>query len=246
MVSHFRHLTVKVFQGKGLADRFIHRLPCHVVPCRHPILFRLIKRIGFLSAAWMFYDRKGIFPAQLIGALAKQSKIGFVVVVMFPVHKRDRVHNKVIVQAVRIQMGSNDYLKPVAPHPLGKSDSDFVCLFGCNLSRFKTLEPVIADDLTFIIPLCFGDHHFLSGRSRITVDTRDKKTLLRLILIGRIFHHIHQSLKVCFRIIGIGSLFRVFGIVNRVVKSAPYIPDLTDCHYPDCLLGSRYFFRTST
>ena len=43
----------------------------------------------------MFYDRKGIFPAQFIGTLAKQSKIGFVVVVMFPVHKRNRVHNKV-------------------------------------------------------------------------------------------------------------------------------------------------------
>ena len=61
LVSHFRHLTVKVFQSKRLADRFIHCLPCHVVPCRHPILFRLIKCIGFLSAAWMFYDRKGIF-----------------------------------------------------------------------------------------------------------------------------------------------------------------------------------------
>ena len=165
---------------------------------------------------------------------------------MFPVHKRNRVHNKVIVQAIRIQMGSNDYLKPVAPHPLCKPDTDFVCLFGRDLPRFKTLEPVIADNLTFIIPLCFSNHHFLSGRGRVTVDTRDKKTLLRLILIGRIFHHIHQSLKVCFRIIGIGSLFRVFGIVNRVVKPAPYIPDLTDCHYPDCLLGSRYFFRTST
>ena len=109
MVPHFRHLTVKVFQGKGLADCFIHCLPCHVVPCGHPILFRLIKCIGFLSAAWMFYDRKSIFPTQLIGALAKQSKIGFVVVVMFPVHKRNRVHNKVIVKAVRIQMSSNDY-----------------------------------------------------------------------------------------------------------------------------------------
>ena len=55
-VSHFRQLAVKVFQRVGFGDGFVHRLPCHGVPRRSPLFFRLVKGVGLFLSAWMFDD----------------------------------------------------------------------------------------------------------------------------------------------------------------------------------------------
>ena len=108
-----------------------------------------------------------------------------------------------------------------------------------DLAVLEALKTVIADNLTFIVPLLLGNHHFVSGTSRVAVDARDKIPLFRLILIGGVFHYIHQSLQLCFRVLGVDCLFRVLGIVYRVVEPATHIPYLTHRHYPDTRFGSR-------
>ena len=61
---------------------------------------------------------QGVFPAQFIRTLAEQPQVFLVVVIMLPVRKGNRVDNKVVMKALRIQVGSDNDLKPFAPHLL--------------------------------------------------------------------------------------------------------------------------------
>ena len=148
------------------------------------------------------------------------------------------------MQAVGIQMGGNDDLKSVAPHSLGKFNADFVSLLWRNLTVLEALKAVVADNLTRVAPLCFGNHHFISGGGRVTIYTCDKETLLGLILISSVLHYIDHRLQVSFGVFGIGGLCRIFGIVDWMVEPATHIPYLADRHYDD-LRGSRYLLRMS-
>ena len=141
-------------------------------------------------------------------------------------------------------MSGNDNLKPVAPHLLSKFYTDLVRLLWRNLTVLKALETVIADNLAFIVPLRFCNHHFISGGGWGAVYACDKITLLGLILVGGIFHYIDHSLQIRFGVFGVSCLFRIFRIIYGVVEPATHIPYFTDCHY-GAFLGSRYFFRTA-
>ena len=83
-------------------DSFVHRLPSHIIPCGHTVLFSLIQSIGFLFSAWVFNNRQSVLPAKLIGALTEQPQVGFIIVVVLPVQKGNRVYNKVVMQALGI------------------------------------------------------------------------------------------------------------------------------------------------
>ena len=99
-----------------------------------------------------------------------------------------------VMQALGVEVGSNNDLESVAPHSLGKFDPDLVRLLWRDLARLETLETVITDNLTRVAPLGFSNHHFISGGCRVAVYARDKETLLGLILIGGVLHYIDHSL----------------------------------------------------
>ena len=141
-------------------------------------------------------------------------------------------------------MGGNDDLKSIAPHSLGKFNTDFVSLLWRNLTVLEALKAVIADNLARIAPPRFGNHHFISGGGRVTVYACDKKTLLGLVFIGSVLHYIDHRLQVGFGVFRVDGLFRIFGIVNWMVEPATHIPYLADRHYDD-LRGSRYLLRMS-
>ena len=193
-VAHLRHNAVKVFQRVGLCNGFINCLPCNIISCGVSLFFRLVKSIGLFLAAWVFNDGQGILTAKLIGTLTEQPQVCFVIVVMFPVRERYGVHDKVVMQAVSIKVGGNNDLKSVAPHSLGKSDPDLVRLLWRDLARLEALEAVITDNLAPVVPLGFGNHHFISCGSRVAVYARDKETLFGLILIGGVLHYIDHRL----------------------------------------------------
>ena len=113
-----------------------------------------------------------------------------------------------------------------------------------NLTVLEALKAVVTDNLTRIVPLDFGNHHFISGGGRVAIYTCDKETLLGLILISSVLHYIDHRLQVGFGVFGIGGLCRIFGIVDWVVEPATHIPYLADRHYDD-LRGSRYLLRMS-
>ena len=194
------------------------------------MLLRLIEGVWFFPAAWVFNHGQGIFTAKLIGTLTEQTQICFVVVVVLAVRKGNGVDHKVIMQTVRVKVGCDNDLKSVAPHFLGKFNADLVSLFWRKLPRLKALKTVIADNFTFIVPLCFGNQHFISGGCGVAVYARDKKLLLGLVAVGSVFHHISESLQVRFGVFRVGCLFWILGIVDGVVEPATYIPYLADRH----------------
>ena len=164
--------------------------------------------------------------------------------VVLAVHKGNGVYDKVVVQTFGIEVGGNDDLKPFAPHLLGKFYPKLVRLLRRDLALHKTLVAVIADDFAPVVKLHFGYHHFLSGGGGVAVHTGHKKLFLCFGVVGGVFHHVTQSLQVGFGVFRVDALFRVFGIVNRVVEPATHIPDFADRHY-STLCGSRYLFRIS-
>ena len=127
-------------------------------------------------------------------------------------------------------MSGNDDLKSAAPHLLCQLHAHLVGNLRRDLPMFKTLEAVVTDNLAGIVPLRLGDHHFLSGCGGIAVHTADEKTLLGLVLVGGILHHVHHRLQVAFAVLGVGGLFRVLGIVDGVVEPAFHIPYLAHRH----------------
>ena len=108
-----------------------------------------------------------------------------------------------------------------------------------GLPVLKALEAVIADNLTRVAPLGFGNHHLVPCGGRVAVYPRDEKPLLGLVLIGGILHDIHHRLQIGIAVLWVGGLFGIFGIVDWVVEPATHIPYLADRHQPFCFLGSR-------
>ena len=193
-VAHLRHNAVKVFQRVGFCNGFINCLPCYIISCGASLFFRLIKSIGLFLAAWVFDNRQSILTAKLIGVLTKKPQVCFVVVIVLAVRKGNGVYYKVVMKTLGVEMGGNNDLKSVAPHSLGKFDPDLVRLLWRDLARLEALEAVITDNLACVVPLVFGNHHFISGGSRVAVYARDKETLFGLILIGSVLHYIDHRL----------------------------------------------------
>ena len=154
----------------------------------------MIKSIGLFLTAWVFNNGQSILTAKLIGVLTKQAQICFVVVIVLAVRKGNGVYYKVVMQTLGVEVGGNNDLKSVAPHSLGKSDPDLVRLLWCDLARLEALEAVITDNLTPVVPLGFGNHHFIPCGSRVAVYARDKETLFGLVRIGGVFHYINHRL----------------------------------------------------
>ena len=72
----------------------------------------------------------GCISITVTGSAFCQRRI--VVVVVPAVNIRNRVDDKVVVQAFRVQMRRHDYLKPFSPHLLRQLHADLVCLLSVS------------------------------------------------------------------------------------------------------------------
>ena len=102
---------------------------------------------------------------------------------MLAVNLRNGIDDKVVMQALRIQMCRHNYLESAAPHLLRQLYAYLMCLLWRDLARLKALEAVVADYFALVVPLCFGYHHLVPCRRRVAVYARDKKLLLGLCLL---------------------------------------------------------------
>ena len=151
----------------------------------------------------------------------------------------NRVDDKVVVQAFRVQMCRHDYLKPFSPHLLRQLHADLMGNLWCDLAMLEALEAVVADNLALVVPLGFCHHHLVPCGGRVAVYARDEKLPLGLVAVGGVLHHVAHRLQVCIRVFWVGGLFWVLRIVDGVVEPAFYIPYLADRHQPDIFLGTR-------
>ena len=86
--------------------------------------------------------------ADSIGYFAKLQPITDTIAELFTVHKGNTIDNKMVVNVIGIQVGSNYHLIPCPPHLSCGFLSDGVCFVGCDLVCDKALIPVISDIFT--------------------------------------------------------------------------------------------------
>ena len=95
-----------------------------------------------------------------------------------------------------------------------------------------------------LVELLLDGNELVTSHRHIAVDTVAEKLVFRFLLVLCIGKHIFERLIIFGRIFGVGGLFGIFCVVNRVVEPATHIPYLADRHYDD-LRGSRYLLRMS-
>ena len=75
--------------------------------------------------------------------------------------ERYRIYHNMIVNIIRVQVGGNDYLIILAPHPPCRFQSNLMRFFGSNLAADKTLITVIGNIPAELSVPPFSCHHTL-------------------------------------------------------------------------------------
>lgn len=113
---------------------------------------------------------------------------------------------------VFIEVGSNDYLEPLAEQPPRKFHTDGVGLLWGQLTRFERLNDVIALYAARFVVAPLGALHITCGIfDTHAVQTAFKQPLLGFVRVDGVFDHA-----------GKGGLFFVCGVLNGFLKSASY------------------------
>lgn len=91
---------------------------------------------------------------------------------------------------VFIEVGSNDYLEPLAEQPPRKFHTDGVGLLGGNLPRLKGLDNVMALYTAGLVVAPLGALHIPCGIfDTHTVQTAFKQPLLGFVRVDGVFDH---------------------------------------------------------
>ena len=163
----------------------------------------------------MLNDRQRVLAAKLVGILTQQFQIRLVVVIMLAIGEGNGIQDKMIMQAIGVEVCGDNHLKAVAPHFLRQLHADFVRLFRRDLALAETLKAVIANDVALVLKLTLDDLHFFPRRGRVAVHAGHKELLFRLVVIGRVLHDVAERLP--FR-------FGVFWIVRKTLNKSILAP----------------------
>ena len=148
-------------------------------------------------------------------------EIGFHIAPQFlAVQKGHGIDRYVVVQMVFIEVGSNDYLEPLAEQPPRKFRTDGVGLLWGQLARLKGLNDVIALYTARLVVAPLGALHIAAGvLHAAAIQTAFKQPFLGFIRVDGVFNHAGKS-----------GLFLVSGILNGFLKPAAYGEHFGDCH----------------
>ena len=180
-----------------------------------------------------------MFQADLIGDMAEVVPRLFFVFQPLPIGKGNGVDDKMAVEMFRVQMGSNDHLKPLAPHLSCKLHSDLLRLFGRDLVFLKAQIPVIRLNPVRLAELFLDGNELVTSHRHIAVDPVAEKLVFRFLLVLRIGKHIFERLIIFGRIFGVGGLFRIGRIVQYLTEPDAYLPKLCYCHFNPLFSGRR-------
>ena len=209
-ITEIFHTIFDFFETAAVCDCFIY-IPPQYIPMSE--LTGLVYPIRFLITVKMRkrYYRLSVFLANCIGDLPKLHVITDMVFKLSARLKRNGIYHEMIVNVIRIKMGSNDNFISIAPHSTGSFQSYFVCFFGCNFSRHKTLIPVIGNIAAELSVPPLGCHHTLIGSLLRTVDTWHIHCLVGLLVV---LHVTERRPQVLVQELFIGGFVRVLRIID--------------------------------
>ena len=119
-----------------------------------------------------------------------------------------------VVDIIRIQVGSDYDLIVIAPHPPRGFHADGVCLLRCHLTSLKALVSVVGHIPTQLAVAALGVHHSFISQLLGAVDGTDIHFLIGLFVIGSIAQGAVQILVQEFPV---GGLVRVLRIVDGIL-----------------------------
>ena len=117
---------MKILGGAGILTGLVNGLP-------HPGIPRRFLGLGLL------HHRQAILPAQLVRCRPELGILAAALLVFLPVHIRHRIDDEVVVQIVRIHVGSHQHLKSSAPDLAGQCHANLVALLRGDLSFAEAL-----------------------------------------------------------------------------------------------------------
>lgn len=121
---------------------------------------------------------------------------------------------------VFIEVGSNDYLEPLAEQPPRKFHTDGVGLLWGQLTRFERLNDVIALYTARFVVAPLGALHITAGVFHAAaIQTAFKQSLLGLIWVYGIVDHAVQR-----------GLLLIGGILDGFLKTGTDGKNFGDCH----------------
>ena len=121
---------------------------------------------------------------------------------------------------VFIEVGSNDYLEPLAEQPPRKFHTDGVGLLWGQLTRFERLNDVIALYAARFVVVPLGALHITAGVFHAAaIQTAFKQSLLGLIWVYGIVDHAVQR-----------GLLLIGGILDGFLKTGTDGKNFGDCH----------------
>ena len=239
MIAHHAQLILELPQVAAHRNRLVNRFFCVVVSGRHTRLV-LHRKIGGRSVQLrLLYNGQLVFQANLVGDMAEVVPRLFFIFQPLPIGKGNGVDDKMAVEMFRVQMGSNDHLKPLAPHLPCKLHSDLLRLFGRDLVFLKAQIPVICLNPVRLAELLLYGNELVTSHRHIAVDTVAEKLVFRFLLVLCIGKHIFERLIIFERIFGVGGLFRIGRIVQYLTKPDAYLPKLCYCHFRPLFSGRR-------
>ena len=164
----------------------------HILPQIVPVGFLtcLVDPVLFLLALGVeiavFQHRQLVLPADFIGDFTQLLVVADFVFELCTVLEGHRIHNKMAVHIVGIQVDGNEHLIPMAPHPPCCLLANGECLLRRDLTLTEALNAVVADDLsTQTEPPLDGDHLGVGVLCR-AVDAADKHFAVCFVIVPRI------------------------------------------------------------
>ena len=106
---------VKIFWSTGILTGLVDGFP-------HPGVPRRFLGLGLL------HHRQAVLPAQLVGCRPELGILTAALFVFLAVHIRYGIDNEVVVQIIRIHVGSDQHLETLAPDLAGQCHADLMAL----------------------------------------------------------------------------------------------------------------------
>ena len=165
---------MEVLGGAGILTGLVDGLP-------HPGVPRRFLGLGLL------HHRQAVLPAQLVGCCPELSVLAAALLVLLAVHIRYGINNEVVVEIIRIHVGSDQHLKPLAPDLAGQCHADFMALLRGNLSFAETLVGVERHHAVCLTKAFLYSPHIFPRMICPAMDAGDKLGALVQLGLGIIF-----------------------------------------------------------
>ena len=189
---------MEVLGGAGILTGLVDGFPHPGVPC------------WFLCLG-LLHHRQAVLPTQLVGCCPELGILAAALLAFLPVHIRHRIDDEVVVQIIRIHMGSNQHLKPLAPNLAGQCHADFVALLRSNLPFAETLVGMERHHAVCFTKAFLYSPHILPCMVCPAMDTGDKLGTLVQLGLGIVLRIVQRLGK---------SIVFGFVRVGRIVKDA--------------------------